>query len=195
MPNRQKNTTQKLSSGRMTVRDTLSLSTRMFRTRPMRTALTILGVSVGVGAVLFLVSLGYGLQETILNKITTTDALLSLDVTASKSELIKLNTAGIEKIGALPTVEEVSPIAALSAQVDYHDLTGDATLYVVKPSFFRLSGAVTLKGKFFINNIEGSNTREAVVSSAMAEIMNIDPEKIIGEKINLTILLVQWSNI
>ena len=42
--------------------DTLSLSMRTFKTRPMRTALTILGVSVGIGAVLFLVSFGYGLQ-------------------------------------------------------------------------------------------------------------------------------------
>jgi len=64
----------------MKIIDTLSLSTRMFKIRPLRTLLTILGVSVGIGTVLFLVSLGYGLQNVILSKIATTDSLLTLDV-------------------------------------------------------------------------------------------------------------------
>ncbi len=181
------------SCGRMNPKDALSLSTRMFRTRPLRTSLTILGVSVGVGAVLFLVSLGYGLQETILNRITTTDALLSLDVSAGKSELIKLDTAGVEKIAALPDVEEVSPVAVLSAQVSYGDLTGDATLYAVKPSFFRLSGLIADEGKLFSDDIQEAGTRAAVISMAMAEIFNVEPSKIIGEKIYFTIFTTKLN--
>ncbi|NTU98760.1 ABC transporter permease, partial [Candidatus Falkowbacteria bacterium] len=50
----------------MKISDTISLSTRMFKTRKMRTFLTILGVGVGIGTVLFLVSLGYGLQRVVL---------------------------------------------------------------------------------------------------------------------------------
>ena len=46
----------------MLIIDVFRLSTRMFRTNRSRTILTILGISVGIGAILFLVSLGYGLQ-------------------------------------------------------------------------------------------------------------------------------------
>ena len=69
----------------MRVPDLLSLSTRMFKTRPMRTFLTVLGVGVGIGTVLFLVSLGYGLQNVILGRIATADTLLTLDVSPGPS--------------------------------------------------------------------------------------------------------------
>jgi ABC-type antimicrobial peptide transport system permease subunit len=65
--------------------DILKLSMRMFKARTMRTLLTILGMSVGIAAIIFLVSLGYGLQRTLLQKITTSDALVTLDVTLGES--------------------------------------------------------------------------------------------------------------
>ncbi|MBP9732309.1 MAG: ABC transporter permease [Candidatus Magasanikbacteria bacterium] len=173
-------------SRRMVVKDILSLSTRTFKTRPMRTALTILGMSVGIGAVLFLVSLGYGLQETVLNRITNADALLSLDVSAGQSELIKLDRAHLDKMAQLPNVEEVSPITAISSQITLKDLTGIVTLYSVKPSFFRLSGILPFKGKLFEGTQSGETKREIVVSSALATIFNLDPDSIIGETVSIT---------
>jgi ABC-type antimicrobial peptide transport system permease subunit len=78
--------------------DTFTLSTRMFKNRPMRTFLTILGVSVGIGTVLFLVSLGYGLQRIILDRITTADSLLSLDVSSGVSNLVELSKENIVNV-------------------------------------------------------------------------------------------------
>ena len=176
----------KIISRRMVLKDVLSLSTRTFKTRPMRTALTILGMSVGIAAVLFLVSLGYGLQETVLNRITNADALLSLDVSPGQSELIKLDSANIEKIAQLPNIEEVSPVMAISSQITLKDLTGVVTLYSVKPSFFRLSGITAYKGKLFEPQPNGENPREIVVSSALATIFNIDPDAILGETVQIT---------
>ena len=57
------------------------LSTRMFKTNPSRTWLTILGMGVGTGAVVALVGLGFGLQGIILERIVLGDTLLSLNVT------------------------------------------------------------------------------------------------------------------
>jgi putative ABC transport system permease protein len=184
-PSVEKKSTAKMSR-RMVMRDLMSLSTRTFKTRPMRTALTILGMSVGIGAVLFLVSLGYGLQETVLNRITNADALLSLDVSAGQSELIKLDQANIEKMEQLPNVEEVSPIMAVSSQITLKDLTGVVSLYSIKPSFFRLSGIVPFKGALFEPDASGNIPREIVVSSALATIFNIEPDAIVGEMVQLT---------
>src|SRR3989339_436004 len=63
----------------MQKRDLLKLSTRMFKARTGRTVLTILGMGIGIGAILFLVGLGYGLQEVLLKTITTSDSLLTLE--------------------------------------------------------------------------------------------------------------------
>ena len=168
----------------MRYRDTISLSMRTFKTRPMRTTLTILGVSVGIGAVLFLVSFGYGLQETVLKNITTADALLSLDVSSGKSDVIQLNQDSINKITNLPNVTEVSPVVALPSQITLKEFTADTTLYAIKPSFLSLSGLVPFRGTFF--KTDDKNKKQVVISSAMAQLFNIDPTDIVGQEINIT---------
>src|SRR3989339_383579 len=90
----------------MLVIDILRLSTRMFRTNRSRTILTILGISVGIGAILFLVSLGYGLQQLILNRITTSDALLSLDVTTADVSGLRMNSESEKQISAITGVDK-----------------------------------------------------------------------------------------
>jgi len=174
---------------RMLFQDVLMLSTRTFRTRPLRTSLTILGISVGIGAVLFLVSLGYGLQETVLNRITTADALLSLDVSPGDTELIQLDDQSIDRIASLPNVAEVSPVTALPSQIAYGDLTGVVTMYGVKPSFFSLSGLNPMIGDFFTEEDIANGSHDIAVSSALAALFDIPPEEMVGHEVSLTAFL------
>ncbi|MCF6277088.1 MAG: ABC transporter permease [Candidatus Magasanikbacteria bacterium] len=171
----------------MRLSDALSLSTRMFRTRPLRTLLTVMGVGVGIGTVLFLVSLGYGLQDAVLSRITTADALLSLDVAPGSSELITLNKDVIDKIKKIPNVEEVSPVISASAQISLENLVGDGTMYAVKPSYFRLSGVDTILGDLFENNTD--ENPKAIVSSAAVQLFNMNPEDILGKEFNLSFFI------
>lgn len=166
----------------MKVGDILSLSTRMFKTRKMRTFLTVLGVGVGIGTVLFLVSLGYGLQRVISNKIGSNDALLSLDVSPGSSAIV-LDEESVSKLGKIQNVAEVSPLVNYSAQISYGQLTGDGLVYAAKPSFFRLSAMTADKGQVF----ESEDGYETVISSAAAKLFNLEPEKAIGQEISLFI--------
>lgn len=169
----------------MKTSDLLSLSTRMFKTRPMRTFLTILGVGVGIGAVLFLVSLGYGLQNLILNRITSADALLSLDVTPATANVIALNEKSLAEISALPEVAEISPQANFSSQLSYGELTVDGSLYAVNSSFFRLSGLQVKLGSFFTR----PEVKEAVISTTMAKLLNLSPADALNKEVNLVLFM------
>ena len=162
--------------------DLLRLSTRMFKTRPLRTSLTILGVGVGIGAIMFLVSLGYGLQNLLLEQITTSDSLLSLDVTPPESGLIHLDQHQLEVLAALPHVKEVSPVANIPAQISYNQFTGDALANIIKPSYFRLAGAEAQVGRFFTTDDQG----KVVVSSTVAKLFNLKVEEAVGKKISIT---------
>lgn len=166
----------------MKVLDTLSLSTRMFKTRKMRTFLTILGVGVGIGTVLFLVSLGYGLQRVISSKIGSSDALLSLDISPGSSAIV-LDDEGISRMSKIEHVEEVSPMINYSAQVSYNKLTGDGLVYATNQSFFRLSAITPDKGQIF----SGDDVYETVISSAAAKLFNINPDESLGQEIDLFI--------
>lgn len=165
--------------------DTLSLSTRMFKTRPMRTFLTILGVSIGIGAVLFLVSLGYGLQNLIISRITTADSLLSLDVTTGTTNLIILNQKNLDTISRYPEVLETSPVVSMTGQITMNSYTADTLINAVEPSFFRLDGLLAKYGRIF--DERGNN--EIVISSAGAKLFNFEPDKIIGQQLMISVVV------
>lgn len=169
----------------MLLPDLLKLSTRMFKTRRMRTMLTILGLSVGIGAILFLVSLGYGLQKILIEKITNDDALLSLDVFPSKSEILKLDSSSAEKIKTLDGVAEVTPVITFSAQINHGGLNGDTTLNAVDASYFRLSALETLTGEFFTKDDEKS----IVISKAVSRLFNIPDNEAVGKELKLTVII------
>ena len=169
----------------MRVLDVLSLSTRMFRTRPMRTFLTILGLSVGIGAVLFLVSLGYGLQKVVLSKITTADSLLSLDVTPGVENLISITQSNVDDIAKIPNVEFVSPVVSLTAQMTVNGSTGSTVANIVDPKYFRLSGLSVDTGKLPAEN----DNLGIVISSAGATLFGLDPKDIIGQKAKISLFV------
>ncbi len=165
--------------------DVLSLSTRMFKNRPMRTFLTILGVGVGIGAVVFLVSLGYGIQNVILNRITTADSLLSLDVTSGTSEIIRLNKEKIDEMRKIPEVSEVSPMSAMLGQMSIGEFASDGAIYIVEPSFFRLGGIMVNQGEL----IDEKNNNNIVISSVGAQLFNLEPNEALGKKLKLTLFI------
>lgn len=171
----------------MKIRDTFSLATRSFKNKPLRTFLTILGVSVGIGTVLFLVSFGYGLQNVILSRITTADSLLSLDVSPGVSNLVQLDQSSINKISKISGVVEVSRMSNLTAQLNMADLTADGAVYAIDQSFFRLNGVTAQIGDVF----KSDNSQEAVISSAAAKLFNLDPIVAIGKEIQVNIFVAE----
>ena len=163
--------------------DLIKLSTRMFRTRALRTGLTILGVSVGIGTIVFLVSLGYGLQTILLEKITTSESLLSLDVFPPDSDVGTLNKETIQGFKAMPDVEEVVPIAVYPVQLTSGKTTTDATGNITNAPYFRLSGLTVQSGSLFDEN----DSQSIVISATIAELFEWKPEEAVGKHITVSV--------
>jgi len=165
----------------MRLTDTIYLSVESFKNRKSRTFLTVLGVSIGIGAVLFLVSLGYGMQEILLNKITTADSLLTLDI-ASDNKIISIKDDTLDSILKIPNVENVSTQAVFSAQISLNSLTSETTLNVVDEKFFRYNGMQILKG----NSLDLKEKTSVVVGERLAELFNLNKDSIVGSKVSLS---------
>lgn len=150
--------------------DTIKLSTRVFKTNPLRTCLTVLGIGVGIGAILFLVSLGFGLQRLLLNQISNSDSLLSLDVYVDSSSLLEFDGQNITKMKNITGVENVSPRLSLKSQMDINNLSGTVDLDVVDPLYFSLAGIKLSSGRFFNNSESG----KIIVTSGVLKAFDID---------------------
>lgn len=151
--------------------------------------MTILGVSVGIGTVLFLVSLGYGLQQVILDKITTADSLLSLDVSPGVSKLVELSQQNADKITQISGVVEVSRLVNISSQVAMDDRTADGAVLAIDQSFFRLNGVTINYGKAFASD----DSLETVISSAALKLFNLSDADAIGKKIQLNLYITSLN--
>lgn len=154
----------------------------MFKARTSRTLLTVLGMSIGIAAILFLVSLGYGLQKTLLERITTSDSLLTLDVSEAKSGIVTLNRDMIKKISEMDGVEEVSPAFQIITQGRLDDLSADLTTIGSKPSFLKLGGYKASKGVL----LSEDNKNGIVISSAVAQVFGKAVDEMLGKEMSFT---------
>jgi len=165
--------------------DILKLSLRMFKARTMRTLLTILGMSVGISAIMFLVSFGYGLQRTLLQKITTSDALVSLDVTLGEDKTARLNQATIEELAVIPDVIDVIPALELAGQGRYGNITLDVSTISTGQSFLKSEGLKVENGRHF----DRGNVREIVITKAVSQVFGVAPEEMLGRSMALTLFV------
>ena len=171
--------------------DLLKLSTRMFKARTGRTILTILGMGIGIGAILFLVGLGYGLQEVLLKTITTSDSLLALDVSADREKGSRLNSEAVKKIESQEGVADVVSVYDAQAQIKFQDISADGTAVVTKPALLKLEGKKRMAGS---ENFEESPGK-IVISSAFSNLLNISPEELEGKSITFSLFLPSGKNV
>lgn len=177
--------------------DILRIAARMFKTRRMRTFLTILGIGIGIGAILFLVSLGYGLQRILIEEIATSDALLSLDITTRDETLIPLNKSSIKSLTDLPEVSYVSPLISVPAQISLENVTANTMVDGINPTYFKLAGITATVGELF----KEGETNKIIISAPIVKLLNLrttdgeiteeDSKNMVGQSVSITLLVPQ----
>lgn len=172
------------SGHRLKFSDLFKLSLRVFKVRPLRTFLTILGISLGIGTVLFLVSLGYGLQYILIGKLAATeDSLISLDAFYPSESGLNIDSKKIEQIISVPEAEEVSPVAEFPGEVKIDHLSGFLITKTINPNYFRLSGLKPDLGSIFTEN-----ENSVVISNTALRLLNMkEGEESLNQKISITV--------
>ena len=173
----------------MRVSDLAQLSTRMFKTNPLRTWLTILGMGVGTGAVVVLVGLGFGLQQIILEQIVFGETLLSLGVSSTGAQNLKLTTETVDTFKRYPEVLDASPLARFPALVTYKGLTGNVFIQGVEPPYLRYAGITATEGEVFVDE-DAADTSSIMLSPAVLKLFGIeDAEGFVGQKVSFRLLI------
>jgi len=175
----------------MRVQDLAQLSTRMFKTNPLRTWLTILGMGVGTAAVVVLVGLGFGLQQIILEQIVFGETLLSLGVSSTGAQGLRLTPETVAAFEAKEEVVDAAPLARFPALVTYKGLTGNVFVQGVEPPYLRYAGVTASVGEVFLEE-DAENTDSIMLSPATLKLFGIadeDVESFIGERVSFRLLV------
>ena len=135
----------------------------------MRTFLTMLGIIIGIAAVVSVVALGQGARAKVIDDINamgtnTIDIFPGKDWGDEKAASIQtLNERDLDALLGQPYLEGASPQIATSGQLRYRNKTSSGSVVGVGSDFFRVKGMTLTQGRLLDERDIRSRTAVAVV--------------------------------
>jgi putative ABC transport system permease protein len=167
----------------------LYMSIRNLLVHKMRTVLTVVGVVIGISAILILVSIGYGLQKMVTEEITKFDAFYIIDVSSGESSVVKLDDENVQRFAGLAAVESVGTEADLAGKIKYGSSVTDVVCYALDANY-RQYERISASSGGYVNF--ASDKKEIVLSSSIIKLLGLgEADKIIGEKISADLIITK----
>ncbi len=144
----------------------------------LRTALTMLGMVIGVGAVVIMMAIGQGAQYAVQQTISTMGANLYIVLSGSFTTSgvrsgsaggPTLNVGDADAIGELDGVTNVAPTHMGTRQLVYGSQNWSSSVIGTTPSYFDARAWNIVSGASFGDSDVRSSTRVAVIGKTVAE--------------------------
>ena len=153
-----------------------------------RTIVTILGMVIGIAAIVFLVSMSYSLQDLVKKQVANMDELYNIDVTLGGSSIVKMTDDSASKIKELSNIDSVYPVISTGAKIHYNKTTAGGIAFATNTDYLS-----KFKIKPEIGEVYSSDTvREVMINQSALDLLGIkDPKSAIGEKINIDLVIAK----
>ncbi len=160
----------------------------------LRTFLTMLGMVIGVGAVILMMAIGEGAQQSIKRSIDSMGSNLFVILSGSSStsgsrsgsgNSSALNINDANAIGDLEDIAAIAPISTGNAQIIFSGNNWNTSIIGTSPTYFSIRGWNVDSGELFSDADIRSANRVALIGKTVAENLfgdDIDP---IGKTIRI----------
>lgn len=180
----------KLENGRRDAKsigsiDLTELSFKNLLYKRFRTVVTIVGVGLGTGFVILLLSLGYGLERLVVEQITEARDLNQMDVYPKVGSQLKLDDKLIDKIESLSGIVRIYKIKNVAGRVDYLGSTSDIVVYGIEDGYLESSKVKKVEGEYFN---EQSVLPEIIVNMEYVNLFGLKNEEVIDEELEIVII-------
>jgi putative ABC transport system permease protein len=180
----------------MNILESVRLATRGLGANKLRSVLTMLGIIIGVGAVVALLSIGQGVQAAITDQIQGIGSnvifvfpgtLTQGGASFGAGTLASLTVEDAEAIADpanCPDVAAVAPQQQRSLQIVYRGRNTNASVVGTTPAFSFVRNAEPAEGLFFDDQEMASSARVAVLGAQIATDL-FDQESPVGQTIRI----------
>jgi putative ABC transport system permease protein len=157
----------------------------------LRTGLTMLGIIIGVAAVIAMLAIGNGAKQSIVSSIESAGTNLIFITSYSEGgvrNLTPLTLADAEAIGApgsAPSVAAVAPSVTASYTVTFSDQSSSATIYGVSPVYETVRKINVSQGSFITQEQVDNRSTVAVIGVGIADDLFNTRENLLGNKIRI----------
>ncbi len=180
-----KNKSGKISSSINTM-DLTEISFRNLWVKKSRTSVTIIGMSMGIGFIVFLLSLGYGLERLVISEITRIEDLKQVDIMPTVSSNVLLDAENVGIISELSGVKDVLPLVNLAARVEYEQSSTDVVVYGVQAQYIKDLPITVSSGEIFSEDNVG-----VVVNTEFLTTIGVLADDAIGKEVSLDFVLAE----
>lgn len=130
----------------------IDLAIRNMAAKRNRSYVTIGGMTIGIAAIVFLVSIGYGLQSLVISRVARLEEMKQTDVAILPGSNLYLNDDVIKSFREIPNVKLVLPQIAVVGKVNYNNSLTDMAVYGVTKDYLTESAIAPVVGRAFDSN-------------------------------------------
>lgn len=195
----------------MNLRESIRLAAASLNANKMRSLLTLLGIIIGIMAVIIIMTLGSGLQKQVLNSLEGVGAMSHIATVHPRADA-QAEEDSFAVFGGLATPEEEDMVSmddlqelrdhfgprvtgvdlpnalTLDAAVTYGQEEGSATVYPVLEDSFRMRNLNVEYGRALgPEDIQGQRPLTVVSPSLIDELFSGDAQGALGERIDLNV--------
>jgi len=175
--------------------ESIRVSLRALRANKLRSALTMLGIIIGVAAVIAMVGIGNGATASITSQIQGMGSNL-LTVTAGQSNSrgvnggagssASLTMTDVDKIRVGAAIKAVAPVTSTSAQVVLASGNTSASINATTADYEIIRNVTMARGRFITEGDVNKSARVAVLGPTVVEnLMGDANADIIGKNIKI----------
>lgn len=161
--------------------DLIELSIKNMRAKKTRTMITIGGMTIGIAAIVFLVSIGYGLESLVVSKVARLEEMKQADISTQIGGKVKINDKTLQSFKDINGVTQALPLIAVVSRVSYQNSVSDTAAYGVTADYLRQSAIKPTTGKIFDSNeltaaiyypqVAGVSTEKIATTGELGEII------------------------
>ncbi len=177
----------------MIIGETVKVALSSIRANKLRAALTMLGIVIGVGAVIAVVALGSGAQKAVEDRINSLGAnVLSVypgqSFFGGRSSDVRVSLT-VDDANALRRdallISDVVPELSRSMTVGYSNQNINVSIVGTTPNFLPVKNFSIQYGEMFSAGDDASRQRYAVLGNSVPEMLNVNPAALLKQLINI----------
>lgn len=177
------------TQGEISSLDLIILALSHLRAKKSRTAVTIFGMAIGFGAVIFLLSVGYGTEKLVVSRVARLDEMFQTNVTVGQTSSLVINDDSITAIESIEGVTAVMPLLSVVSKVDFNNSVSDVVAYGVSKEFLKASAIRPVHGEIF----ENGEILTSDLSVSEGEVAGARIERVLNAKLGKQISQIKYS--
>jgi len=175
----------------MNVYEIINIAAKNMIAKKSRIFFTITAISLAIGFLVLLISIGYGLQNIVTSNIATVTERNTLNILPSFGQNVALDDSVVEKLKTYKEIDLILPIMSIASNIEYNGSTMEVVPNGITYNYFDRNKEALKIGKLFEND---SQTDEIIINDVLAQSLQIEADNLANQDISISYLYMNDTN-